>query len=564
MNCTQCGFQNTEGSRFCRQCGMPLQAQGETAPQPAPPQPEQPQPEQQPQYQQQPQEAYAPPQQPYTPQQPLGQTQQPYAQQPYGMPPYQGAPKKKNTGLIIGLIAGGVVLIAAAVVLVLLFMGGTPVTGQWYSEEVNRALIFSEDNTVNGYSLAGSFEADYTYDKGKAAGSLDANGDEYSFTVKKDALVLSAVDGDDEATFVKLKDGSNAEELVLDAMEGLWSSQEIGEVLDFKNGKVSVYSGYGDFEGTYNYDIEKGEGIFTVNNQDFTFNADYDLITVKDTGSYTRADSNIDIEAFVSQYAMPIVGMWYDKSGTYGTIEFYKDGTAEVMMFGQPLTATYTFDAAAGTGTFFTDVTGETSNMTLTDGVMVIDDIQYSQDVVEQMGPEDLQNAIDGIWYESSGLLGTVIFYEDGSVGMDMYSQYYTGTYIFNLIDGTGQIMINVDGADTTLNISVDGDVLYIEGSAYTRDYVEPATGIAGMWYETTGMAGTINFYDDGSVLMDTYGVQLIGTYAFDVMTDSGTMTVSYLDESMTFNIYLHQGILDVEGTKYTQDYVEQTQVTGP
>lgn len=560
MNCTQCGYQNPEDSRFCRQCGAPLQSQGETAPQPAPaqPDPSETQTQQPPQYQPPQQEAYAPPPQP-----PYNQPQQPYAQQPYAQqPPYQGAPKKKKTGLIIGLIAGGVVLIAAAVVLILIFTGGTPVTGQWYCEEYGRALAFNDDNTVKGYGLSGTFEVDYTYDKGKALGSIDANGDEYTFSVNKETLVLA--DENDESTFVKLEDGSDVEEYVLQSMEGLWSSEEIGEILDFRNGKVSVYSGYGDFEGTYNYDIDNGEGVFSVNNQDFTFYADYDLMTITDTGSYKSADSSIDIKAFVSQYAMPIVGMWYDKSGTYGTIEFYKDGTAEVMMFGQPLTATYTFDAAAGTGTFFTDVSGETSNMTLTDGIIVIDDIQYSQDVVEQMGVEDLQNAIDGIWYESSGLLGTVMFYEDGSVGMDMYSQYYTGTYTFNLIDGTGQIFINVDGADTTLNISVDGDILYIEGSAYTRDYVAPVTGVLGMWYDTSGMSGTINFYDDGSVLMETYGVQLVGTYAFDVMTDSGSMTVSYLDESMCCDITLHQGILDVEGITYTQDYVEQTQVTGP
>ena len=571
MNCTQCGYQNPEGSRFCRQCGTPLQVPVETAPQPAmpsapsqPPPPEQPlQSEPQPQYQQPPQEAYAPPQTPYAPQPPyaqqppLGQAQQPYpyTQPPYTQPPYQAAPKKKNTGLIIGLVAGGVVLIAAAVVLVLLFMGGTPVTGQWYYEEVNRVLIFSDDNTVIGFSLAGSFEGDYTYDKGKAAGTLDANGDEYSFTVSKDALVLESADGDDEATFVKLKDDSDAEELVLKAMEGLWSSKEIGEVLEFKDGKVSVYSGYGDFDGAYDYDLEKGEGVFTVNNKDFTFIADYDLITVQDMGSYTRADSDIDINAFVSEFALPIAGMWYDTSGTYGTIEFYKDGTAEVIMFGQPLTATFTFDAAAGTGTFFSDISGETSTMTLSDGVIEIDGIQYTQEVVQQIGTEDFEATVTGTWYETSGVAGSVTFYDDGSVGMDMYYQYYTGTYTYDPISGEGELYLDTIDAGTSFYVQ-DG-TLFIEDSAYTRDYSAPATGIVGMWYETTGEASSINFYDDGSVLMNAYDMQMIGTYVFDVTTDSGTMTLSFADEPMTVDIYLHQGILDVDGIQYTQNYVE-------
>lgn len=553
MNCTQCGYLNPEGSRFCRQCGKPLQAQAPDQQPAAPaasPQPPQPKQQPQPQSQYQPQTGAYPPQQPYASQQ----------QPPYGMPPYQAAPRKKKTGLIIGLVSGGVVLVAAAVVLVLLFMGGTPVTGQWYCEEFGRALVFNEDNTVDAYGLTGAFQTDYTYDKGKAAGSITGSDGDYAFTVNKDALILDDRNG--KNTFVKLKDGSDVEEYVLKAMEGLWSSEEIGEILKFNDGRVLVFSGYGDFQGTYDYDIEKGEGVFTVNNQDFTFSADYDLITVNDTGSYNKADSHIDVEAFVSQYAMPILGMWYDTSGTYGTIEFYQDGKAEVVMFGQPLTAEYTYDAATGTGTFFTDMTGETSPMTLNNDVIEIDGIQYTQDAVEQMSMEDLQGTVTGTWYETTGTLGTVTFYEDGSVGMDMYSEYYTGTYSYDPITGSGEIYEDTSGAST--GFTLQDDAIYIEEVVYTRDYVEPATGILGMWYDASGMAGTINFYDDGSVLMETYGVQLVGTYAFDVMTDSGSMTVSYQDETLSCDLSLHQGILDVEGIQYTKDYVEQLEVTGP
>ncbi len=556
MNCTNCGYQNPEGSRFCRQCGTPIQAQSDSAPQSVPPSSPPQQPEPTPQAQPQSQAQYQPQPQAYPPH------QQPFAQQqPYGMPPYQEAPQKKKTGLIIGLVAGGVVLVAAAVVLAMLFLGGTPVTGQWYCEEFGRALVFNEDNSVIAYDLTGTFEADYTYDKGKAAGSISANGNEYAFTVGKDELVLEGVDANDESTFVKLKDGSDVEKYVLKTMEGLWSSEEIGEILGFKNGKVSVYSGYGDFEGTYDYDIKKGEGVFNVNNKDFTFYADYNLLTVKDTGTYIKADSQIDIKAFVAQYAMPIIGTWYDTSGTYGTIEFYLDGTAEVVTFGQTIAASYTFDTAAGTGTI-TETTGETLNLTLTNGIIAINELQYTQDYVEQMSAEDLQAPVTGTWYETTGNFGTITFYDDGSIGMDMYSEYYTGTYSYDLITGSGEIYEDTSGTSTAFYIQ--DNLIYIEDVVYTRDYVEPAAGILGMWYDTSGMAGTIEFYDDGSVLMDTYGVQLVGTYWFDAMTDTGSMTVSYLDESMTCNLSLHQGILDVEGIQYTQDYVEQIAVTGP
>ena len=146
-------------------------------------------------------------------------------------------------------------------------------------------------------------------------------------------------------------------------------------------------------------------------------------------------------------------------------------------------------------------------------------------------------------------------FYDDGSVGMDMYYQYYTGTYTYDPISGEGELYLDTIDAGTSFYVQ-DG-TLFIEDSAYTRDYAAPATGIVGMWYETTGEASSINFYDDGSVLMNAYDMQMIGTYVFDVTTDSGTMTLSFADEPMTVDIYLHQGILDVDGIQYTQNYVE-------
>ncbi len=551
MNCTQCGYQNPEGSRFCRQCGSPLQQQSDTAQQTAessapPPQP-------QPQAPYQPQGAFVPPQ-------PYGQPPQPNMQQPYGMPPYSGAPKKKNTGLIIGLIAGGVVLVAAAVVLILLFMGGTPITGQWYCEEIGRAIVFNDDNTAVGYSLTGTFDTDYTYDKSKATGAFNFDGEDFTFKVDKDTLVLKGENK--KATFEKLKDGSDVEALVLSALEGTWHSEELGEVIELKKGSATLYSS--GSKGTYIFDLENGEGSITLDQDSIPFTADYGALSITSMGTFQKADRSFDIEAFMSEYAMPLVGIWYDTSGTYGTIEFYKDSTAQVIMFSEPLTATYTYDTATDTGTFYTDNTGLTSALTFADGVITIDGITYTKDYVEQLSAQDTLAAIIGTWYETTGALGTVMFYEDGSIGVDMYSEYYTGTYTYNALDSTGQIIIYVDGTDTTSNFSFDGTLLYIENYTYTRDYVQPVTGIEGIWYDMAGTSGTISFFADGSVLMDTYGVQLTGTYTFDVLTDTGSMTVSYLDESMSCNLSLYQGILDVEGVQYSLDYVEQIEVTGP
>lgn len=111
MNCKNCGAPNAEGATFCANCGASLMAAPEEQ-QPAQP-------------------AYAPPPQPQQPPPPQAYPPQGY-QQPtgYGYPP-QAPPKKKKTGLIIGIAVGAVVLIVA---LVLILGGGggkSGIAGRW-------------------------------------------------------------------------------------------------------------------------------------------------------------------------------------------------------------------------------------------------------------------------------------------------------------------------------------------------------------------------------------------------------------------------------------------------
>ena len=536
MNCSQCGAPLPEGSRFCQTCGAPVNQQpaaNAQTPQGAVP-PQQP--------------AYQQPQQPPYP---------PYTQQPYGTPPYPGPPKKKKTGLIIGLIAGAVILIGAAVALYLFVFSGTPVTGQWYCEERGQVLVFEDDGSATGYSLTGTVDAKYEYDKGKGEGTVSANGTELSFKVDKDGLSLTNDDADDESIFVKTDSQSDPEELVLSALQGLWSSEEIGEVLEFKSGKINVYSGYGDFDGTYDYDIDKGQGTFTANGAEFEFYADYDGLSVTNTGEYVKADKSLDIKAFVTEHAMPLLGMWYDASGTYGSIEFNNDGTAQLVMFDQPLTATYTYDVASGTGTFSTEATGETSTMTYQDGTIVIDGITYTQNYVEQMGADDLQT-ITGTWYEATGTLGTLEFYDDGSVAMDLGGAFYTGVYSYDPITSSGVMNIDVNGTGSTIYFGVQDGRLDTDQASYTRDYVEPEMGLTGIWYSLAGTSNTLSFGDDGSAyFMDADNNVLSGTYTFNVAAGYGTLTLDVDGTPMDYDMTMSKGILTVNGEQFAFDNVD-------
>lgn len=124
MYCTNCGAPNADDAAFCTTCGTALTPPAnEQAPpveqfQAAPPPPPQ---------------AYAQPappegQVPYPPQDPAAYP----PQAPYGYPP-QAPPKKKNKGLMIGIIAGAAVLVVALVLILVLGGGGGSkgVAGKW-------------------------------------------------------------------------------------------------------------------------------------------------------------------------------------------------------------------------------------------------------------------------------------------------------------------------------------------------------------------------------------------------------------------------------------------------
>lgn len=113
MFCTSCGKQFDDRNRFCPYCGA--QVPGALHPPAAPAQPQYQQPQyQQPQYQQ---PQYQQPQY----QQP--QYQQPQFQQPLYQQPVQTAPErqKKHTGLVVGLILGGIALILGVLAALITF-----------------------------------------------------------------------------------------------------------------------------------------------------------------------------------------------------------------------------------------------------------------------------------------------------------------------------------------------------------------------------------------------------------------------------------------------------------
>jgi hypothetical protein len=81
-----------------------------------------------------------------------------------------------------------------------------------------------------------------------------------------------------------------------------------------------------------------------------------------------------------------------------------------------------------------------------------------------------------------------------------------------------------------------------------------PANGVSGLWYEQTGIGGTLEFKGGGVVSAAVMGMTLDGKYTFDASTGKGTVTM--MDTESAFE--LKDGKLNMEGAVYQREKVEQ------
>lgn len=159
MFCPKCGTP-VSGGTACPACGAALAPQS-----PAQPQQQQPYGQPRPYWQQQQPQPYQPQQQPYQPQpQPYQPQQQPYGQPPqpqftpqyqqpqYGRQGYPQTPKKKRTGLIVGLSIGAVAIAAFLVVLFAVIIPANTDEGKIKSVIKNVESALNTNNFEKMYS----------------------------------------------------------------------------------------------------------------------------------------------------------------------------------------------------------------------------------------------------------------------------------------------------------------------------------------------------------------------------------------------------------------------------
>lgn len=79
---------------------------------------------------------------------------------------------------------------------------------------------------------------------------------------------------------------------------------------------------------------------------------------------------------------------------------------------------------------------------------------------------------------------------------------------------------------------------------------------ISGLWYETTGLAGTLEFKSGGVVSLQTKSMSIDGTYKFDAATGKGTIIFSEDESESDFE--LKDGKINLDGMIYTRDKIGQ------
>lgn len=446
MFCSKCGVENRDGSKFCSVCGAPFK---EPATQPA--------------------VQYAPPAN-----LPENRYNVRYGSQQDGMPV---SPKKKKTGLVIGLIAGILVLLGGAAALYFFVFAGTGVNGYWYSDETSIAFEFKDNGKAVQYGLMGKEEAGYEYDRQKGEGVLDLGDAKYDFTADKDTLTFSEKGVKSE--FKRADKDFDAGDFFFGRLKGLYSNKTNAEVLELKEGKsVISHSFSGDAKGTYVFDFDRGRGTLTFNGKDVKFSASVTDISLDTYGTYIKEEKSFNTNGFLYEC---LSGCYFNKD--IPEVLEMKSGKAVIShMAGSDSIGTFDYDLSKGAGTikmgskdFTIAISSGTMNVSGVGAyIRQTDDFDYVA-ALNQGGSQKIVTIV-GKWYDKAGHMGTFTFSGDGTIEFYFAPKDtgFKGVYTFDTVSENGTVTIDFAGSKQTYNFVLSDGVLNLNnGEAYfTTDSV--------------------------------------------------------------------------------------------
>ncbi len=209
-----------------------------------------------------------------------------------------------------------------------------------------------------------------------------------------------------------------------------------------------------------------------------------------------------------------VTGIWYSEDRGEA-LEFKENGSIRVFTVLKDFRGDYTYDAGTRMGT------------------ITVEDDEYRFAVSE-----------DGLYIEDMG-------------------NYIKADKDFDIDDFIDDMASENAGPEATQteapvvdNGVVDDPVIDEPVVEETKD-VAVGADILGLWYESMGYAGTLEFYIDGTYKVALAGVEYTGTYQFDPATGRGTI-IDPISEEVCNLMINEDGTLAVDSIYYTRDYVER------
>ena len=84
--------------------------------------------------------------------------------------------------------------------------------------------------------------------------------------------------------------------------------------------------------------------------------------------------------------------------------------------------------------------------------------------------------ALQGTWYETTGMGGTLAFKSYGELDSVVFGVAYKGTYQYDGATQQGIISRNTTDEEGDLEFTCDGTTLEVSGATFTKQYVEQQT----------------------------------------------------------------------------------------
>lgn len=477
---------------------------------------------------------------------------EPYGSEPpvtpfaYNQPPYMGEPplvqmmsmqpqapprKKKKTGLIIGIIAAVLAVLAGAAVL-LFYMLTFPVEGQWYNEDRGEVLVFGEDGSVEVISLMGTEKGDFEYNRLKGEGYYSVGKASFDFESDEEEAYVDGL-----GTYVKADEGFSTEDFLADfGWLGTWYSEERGEVLVFgTKGALQHISLVNTKDTLYEYNYLDGSGTLTLDDVSHDVSIKNSQLNISDIGAFKPAESAFDSAAFIDEFGQ--LGTWYCEERGEVLVFSMEDGTVKSRHASATNDATFEFTPS--TNAVALTVGPFTYQGKIEDGQLVTDNmgtfVQADDNFNESAFFEDFGNSVLGIWYDKMGEL-VVDLHDDGTYDAISYGSAFTGEYTKR--DNGATIYFDLSGIDfkevynlvsgelvkTDKQIADAADAM-VRGATDQFGEEDFYKDIMGVWTPLYG-SGTVNFSDTTHVILKAGGSTYNGTYTYDPLIGAGIITI--------------------------------------